>query len=286
MSTSDSRVAHALAYPFDPPAFGYAFRHDAAEPLRVAVADLAVHPTMDGGAPLVDIAVADEQDGNEIGYQRRVPVIAAGSNASFHRLKSKFAEKGLPGDFPVLRVAVRGLVPVYSAHISVYGSIPGTLTGEAGARTFLHIAFLNRVELERLNETESVGKNYALALIPLEGTDLAAGLTLPGVLAYVSKRGTYAPDGRPARVAAFESHGSRHAPLDQRGILQRLRAHVGAGEELETFIAAHIDDAALRAERTAAMARAARPCAIDGLRCVAGGLDAPPARLPSGFEQV
>jgi len=279
-----SIFAYARAYPYDPPAFGYRFRHDAAALQRAEARDIASHGSTEDEVPVSDLTVALDGDGALRRYERRVAVIAAGSNASFTRLKTKFAATGAPGDFPVLKARLRGVVSVYSAHVSRYGSIPGTLTGEAGAVSELHIAFLDPGELKRLNGSESLGKNYALALLRGLDADFGHGCTLDAALAYVSRRGAYAPDGAPVRLSAFRTRGSRHAAAGQEDMLERARRHLGHDGPLERFVHERASDEAVRGERVRIMAASAVPCRIAGMRSVAGGLDAPQARLPDDFR--
>ncbi|HSM19530.1 MAG TPA: hypothetical protein VK844_04075, partial [Hyphomicrobiales bacterium] len=184
-----SVFARARAYPYDPPAFGYRFRHDADAPEPAEALQIACRSCGEDEVPLADLTIALNGGGAPARYERRVPVLAAGSNASFARLKTKFAEGRRPGDFPVLKARVPGVISVYSAHVSKYGSIPGTLTAEAGAVSELHVAFLDPEELERLNGSESIGKNYALALLSGLDADFGQGCRLQAALAYVSTRG-------------------------------------------------------------------------------------------------
>jgi hypothetical protein len=284
MSDAASIFARARAYPYDPPPFGYRFHHQAAAPERVEAREIVGHAPVNGEVPVSDVTVALDGNGALRRYERRVAVIAAGSNASFTRLKSKFAAAGAPGDFPVLKARVRGLVSVYSAHVSRYGSIPGTLTGEDGAVSELHVAFLDPGELKRLNGSESIGKNYALALIDGLKADFGNGCVLDAALAYVSLRGAYAPDGAPVRISTFRAEGSRHVAAGQEDILERARRHLAHDGPLERFVHEHAEDEAVRTERVRIMAASAVPCRIAGMRFIAGRNDAPEARLPNDFS--
>jgi len=284
MSDPAAVFARVRAYPYDPPAFGYRFRHEAESPERAEAREIVSHPPANGEVPVSDVTVALGGNGVPRRYERRVAVIAAGSNASFTRLKSKFAAAGVPGDFPVLKARLSGVVSVYSAHVSRYGAIPGTLTGEEEATSELHVAFLDPGELKRLNGSESLGKNYALALLGGLDADLGNGCVLDAALAYVSLRGAYAPDGAPVRLSAFAALGSRHAAAGQEDMLERVRLHIGHDGPLERFVHEHAEDEAVRTERVRIMAGSAMPCRFARVRCVAGGMDAPEARLPDDFS--
>jgi hypothetical protein len=274
--------ARALSYPYEPPRFGYLFAHDAAVPQRALPGGLDIRPQGANQPPLVDLAVRLE-DGTERHYSARVPLLAAGSNASFTRLKSKFSERGLATEFPVLLAQVAGLVPAYSAHISTYGSVPGTLVSEPGAVSHLHVAFVDARALALLNASEALGKNYALALIDGCSVELGEGARLNSALAYISMRGLFAPAGAPLRLAAFHAEGSSLEALHQREMLELLRRHLSFEGPLDDFVHGHVGDEGLRAARTREMARVAIDCGISGLCGIAGGLKAPSGFLPDGF---
>lgn len=276
-------VAHALAYPFAPPRFSYLFRHDAAAPHRAETVDLELRSVAGADLPLCDVSVKDGRE--TFAFKDRVAVISAGSNASFQRLISKFAKDGLTADFPAILARVPHLVPVYSAHISAYGSVAGTLYREQGAASLLHIAFLSPHELWCINKSEGLGNNYALCMIDRLDADLGAGVRLERALAYVSRRGAFAPEGVPLRLSAFQVEGSHAHMTDQHQLQGRLQAYLGDTQAVEAFIRQNINDADLRLARTARMAPVALPCRFRGLYCVAGDLDAPLARLPADFVE-
>ena len=129
-------LARALAYPYQPPDFGFVFGAGSEAPLPLKLRRLSHFPAGPETAPLADLEIEAEGGGIRR-YGARVPLIAAGSNASFLRLRSKFSEAGLESEFPVLLARAHGLVAAYSAHVSSYGPVPGTLAGEAGAVSLL-----------------------------------------------------------------------------------------------------------------------------------------------------
>ena len=275
-------LARAFAYPYQPPDFGFVFGAGSEAPLPLKLRRLSHFPAGPETAPLADLEIEAEGGGIRR-YGARVPLIAAGSNASFLRLRSKFSEAGLESEFPVLLARAHGLVAAYSAHVSSYGPVPGTLAGEAGAVSLLHVAFVDADALACLNASEALGKNYALALVSGHRLDFGGGLGLDAGLAYISMRGVHAPSGAPLRLTAFRAEGSRLSARSQREILDGLRRHLASRAPLEDFVAEQVGDEAVRLARTAAMAATARNCGISGLRCVAGGMAAPPAELPGAF---
>ena len=154
-----------------------------------------------------------------------------------------------PFKFPVLLARAHGLVAAYSAHVSSYGPVPGTLAGEAGAVSLLHVAFVDADALACLNASEALGKNYALALVSGHRLDFGGGLGLDAGLAYISMRGVHAPSGAPLRLTAFRAEGSRLSARSQREILDGLRRHLASRAPLEDFVAEQVGDEAVRLAR-------------------------------------
>ncbi len=276
-------LRHALAYPFDPPGFSYRMHSQAGEAEEVSLAAFSVQDYRSGIAPLVDLEIVSSVNGCGYEYTNRVPVIAAGSNASFSRLKTKFSEVGLSADFPVLRARVAGLVPVYSAHVSKYGSIPGTLTGEVGAVSFLHIAFLDPAALRRINQSEALGLNYGLGLIEEARADFGDRHTLSSVCAYISKRGTFAPEGVGVRIDAFAVEKSALPSTGQRQILDHLHKIRAPDQTFEEFVHAHVDSKQGRIRSMEAMRANALPCSIPRMGWIEGEEGGRQASLPESF---
>jgi len=278
----DRLVGHALGYPFDPPGHSFLMHTDLTVPEAVHVSAFEMVGNDRGVAPLVGLEI-ESHDGEKRDYVDRVPLIAAGSNASFRRLTTKFTEAGQAADFPVLLVQVSDLVPVYSAHISKYGSIPGTLTHDAGAASLLHIAFVDPVALKRINDSEGLGFNYGLALIEQLNISLGDDRLLPGVCAYISRRGAFAPDGSPLRIDAFSVEKSGLPSASQSQVLERLRRLVAARDEMDVFVHAHIDSREQREARMKSMRERAKPVDIPNMGWIAGEKSGPRAELPDGF---
>lgn len=279
-------AAKALAYPYAPPDQSFLFETADPQVRRIEATSVRVHPSRAAGdARLYDIDVAVAGEARPRRFERRVAVIAAGSNASHARLTTKYGEAGESACFPVLKARVKGLAAAYSAHVSVYGAIPGTLVRDEQAVSHLHVAFLNRAELARLNATEGLGMNYGLAALADIDAAIGEGVRLHGVLAYVSRRGAFAPDRGPVRVSAFKAERSALAPMSQAEIMTRLQHYLGEAETpVGAFIAAHVMDERRRRQRMEAMRPAARPCDLPGLHWIEGGLqEAPSALLPEGL---
>lgn len=208
-------VERALAYPFDVPDHSYRLGNDGAQPWEPTSADV----------------------------RGRTPVVAAGSNAAPAQLRRKF-EGWRDLAIPVERVTLRDVVPVYSAHVTRYGSIPATLAWHPGARATLHVTWLREDELKLMHRTEALGRNYDFVRLPFARVERGAAADAP-LFAYQSLHGGLLREGAPVALRALPCEGHPWPALEQAEILawahERLRAlappHLPIESGFEAFVA-------------------------------------------------
>jgi hypothetical protein len=235
-------LALAKSYPFAAPAQSYLFREGAAAP-------------------------ADPSLSAAESYHGRTAVIAHGSNRSPDQLLRKF---GAGAEIPVTRAWLADYDVVFSAHVTMYGSIAANLRHAPGVRVCVFVTWLTAAQLTRMHETELGGENYFYGC--LEGIDLALELGPRGGLrearVYLSTRGCVAERGRPLGLAAVEARGRTHAALPQGGAQETLRRRHRADEDLDEFILRNIRDRARRTALIAEMGAQALPAAVPNFRVI------------------
>ena len=213
-------MAHAISYPFAIPRSSFVF-----DPVSGEAGDVA------GG----EIDRVDD----------RVPVLAVGSNAAPAHLRRKFPSHGGYRDpIPVLRVAVHGLDVVYAARVASYGSVPATPFVAPGVVAHLHVTLLTRLQLERMNSTESIGVAYDL----VELVDVEVVPALPSrrpLLAYASSSGALAVDGRPVALEAVAAEGRTLEAWSERRALEHVARSLG--HDLDGLVTRVVSDDAFRA---------------------------------------
>ena len=103
----------------------------------------------------------------------RFPVIAVGSNAAPGQLSHKFtSERAVSSVVPATLATVEGLGIAHSAHISAAGYCPYVPVAREQAVEQLLVLWLDRAQLERINETEpnyqavTSGRDNSPALLP------------------------------------------------------------------------------------------------------------------------
>lgn len=226
-------VAHAKTYPFPVPGRSYVFRN---------------------GEP---------HDLDDHGFDRagRTPVLAAGSNQSHEQLARKYSV--LPGhvEIPIQRGLLDDFDSVYAAHLAGYGSVPSTFHPSPGARVTTYVLWLDDAQLNRMHETE---RNYTydrLDGIRVEIDD--AGETLERAYAYTAVVGCVNVEGAPVALAEISAEGRTLRAMSQPEMLDHVRGRLDPDADLGAFIRAHIEDEALRRERTAALSSDSLPLVFE-----------------------
>ena len=220
---SAAAVAHALAYPFGIPSGSY---------------------LLAGGQPVALNGAGADAD-------RRAAVLAFGANASPAALAAKLGDRAVSASVPVVAGQLHGFDVVHSAHVSPYGSIPGTLQHSPGAVASVHIVHLLPEELAAVHRSEP---NYVFAR--LSGIDLrlegGEGWT---PCAPTSRHGCLRLEGAHVGVAAIPVRERAWRALDQPAMLAAARDALAPGEPLDAFVLAQATDPEVAAARTARLRR-------------------------------
>ncbi|HKF82493.1 MAG TPA: hypothetical protein VKB23_05990 [Solirubrobacterales bacterium] len=162
-------------------------------------------------------AVALPADGPDL--DGRTALLSYGANAAPEALARKLAS--LPGvELPVLRAELPDFDVVYSAHVSPYGAVPGTLAESLGTTAPVFVLHPTPEQHALLTASEP---NYDL-------------FEVDGIAAYRSKHGCLSLDGSPVALAAVRSLGRTLPELDEPAILERVRAHLEPQLSLEQFV--------------------------------------------------
>ncbi|MGE0231473.1 MAG: hypothetical protein AB7O39_12220 [Flavobacteriaceae bacterium] len=193
-------------------------------------------------------------------------LLAAGSNASPEQLLRKFQGRAEMRPILLLKVSVTNAIAVHSAHVTAYGAVAGTLMAWPGALSRLTVLAVTGSQLRRINETESLGRNYHLGVLPA-GTLIEAP-ECP-VLFYRSMRGVFSPEGLPLRLDAFEAGGDVPPAVSQRRAIEYSARAVAFQGEGDAFVARLIAEADFRRQVTEALALRAVADGLDGARTLA-----------------
>ncbi len=149
----------------------------------------------------------------------RSPLLAYGANAAPEALARKLAPLG-EAELPVLQSELEDFDVVYSAHVSPYGAVPATLAESPGTVAPVFVLHPTAEQLALLTASEP---NYDL-------------VEVAGLAAYLSKHGPLSFDGSPVALAAVRSSGRTLPELDERAVLEQVRAHLEPELSLEAFV--------------------------------------------------
>lgn len=248
-SIEKDQIERALGYPFALSAGSYVIcggktfpivHFDAIDPRSSVIGSLGAIRTLADAYRAASGAILAEPD--------LVPILASGSNASPDRLTEKFAD--IPGAFVcVLKGFVTGICPVYSAHITRYGSISATLHRVSDARAEVFCVLLPRDLLSTMHKSEAIGVNYGFYQLPGIQFEADGGVFLSGLHTYLSLWGALLVEGQPISVSAFKVIHKSLVKMDQADIMSQVHRLVGGGVELEEFILGNIQDTDLRRDR-------------------------------------
>jgi hypothetical protein len=219
-----------LGYPWARPASSYFMHGDVVEP--VADMDRARREAI-----FARFAVAE-------GEAARFPLLAYGANGAPETLLMKFGHFA-PEDRDVLVLAggLHDFDVGASAHVSVYGAMPATLFPSPATVVRCAVLWVNAVQFVQL-----VWSELSYLLGRLDGTrfdadDAGAGPGLGSVFAFVSRFGTFSPEGEPVALAAVPA-AQRTAPaLTQEELLgAAARLALGDGASSEDIARELFDD--------------------------------------------
>lgn len=134
------------------------------------------------------------QPGLPLLHPDRVPVLAVGSNACPGQLRHKMAEYDLRAPLPMTRAKVTGVEVGVSAHVSLLGYVSASPFNAPGNVRELFVTWLDPDQLAVIDASEGVPVPtgpYDRVWLPSPdvGVELESGERLPGVYAYVNRRG-------------------------------------------------------------------------------------------------
>jgi|SRR6188474_339599 len=186
----------------------------------------------------------------EIDLDQRVALLAYGSNAAPAMLARKLSLN--PAPVLVVPAWLDDFDVVYSAHISPYGAVPGTLQRSPGTSVRVCIAYLTAAQLALVSTTEP---NYELAT--LDALECRPDETEPvaQLSAYLSRHGCLLLDGAEVALAAVQAQRRRFAELSEPQVLEWARSAIAPTEEIEAFVLSNVTDPALAQSRSAQLPR-------------------------------
>jgi hypothetical protein len=197
-------IAQALSYPWERPLGSYLLSGTELEALE-AMAPARREEVIDR----FTIAGGD-----------RLPVLSIGSNAAPETLRRKLAHFADPKDRTVL--ALTGRLHDFdigvAAQPTMYGSMPATPFPSPGTAVGATILWVTPAQFTQLAWSEIT---YRLGKLRtrFEVDEVAAGFD--EVLVFVSRFGTFCPDGEPVALAAIPADGRTAPELSQEQLLDR-----------------------------------------------------------------
>ncbi len=243
-------IERALAYPFEAPAASYILLGDTVLELLSYDADKTGSCIVRGPSGVCSLAEEyTRRYGSPFEENPTIALLASGSNASPQRLMEKFPSS-LRAAIPALLGTVHRLCPVYSAHITRYGSVSATLQWAEASTARVFCLLLPESLLEIMHRSEFVGTNYGY--FHLGGVRFKPDLRheMRDPFAYLSLWGGLSLNESHVRLAAYDSHGVEWPSLTQRQIMDEVHSLLSPEQGLDDFILSNIGDKSLRQARS------------------------------------
>lgn len=182
----------------------------------------------------------------------RLPVLAVGSNAAPEQLARKFAPGDGVGTIPVTIARLVGHDVVFAAHLTGYGACPATFVGCEQVVAHVHVTWLTRAQLERMDVTEGVhGSAPVYRRVELAASAVVLGRIAgsadppPMVWAYEATAGALRLGSTPCSLAAIPADRRVWPALSERAVLARLADILGVADA-ETVARTAVHDVATR----------------------------------------
>lgn len=219
-SIRDARLHRAYSYPYERLGFSFLATPERVYPLVGTGPGSALEMQVVCGTDVVragDVKdIASVVAGVSI-EPPRFPLLSYGANVSIEGIGGKIG--GLTGHDSILPVIGGDLLDfdvVYSPHLTMYGALPSTIHPCAGARSPVAVLMATASQITAIARLEV---NYRFGWLQ-DATFESRSAEISGDLyAFVSRHGTFAPDGHPLALSAVETVSRNFPAAHEKGAL-------------------------------------------------------------------
>ena len=145
----------------------------------------------------------------------------------------------------------------YSAHIASYGSIPAVLGRSDGTLVDVSVTWLLPHQLERMHETEALGKSYDYGESSSLKLDLGNDRSAESIGCYLGRNGCANFEGSPIALKEVNALDRKFISADQKTILTHFYDLNCESESFEQWLVKIIKDHNFRAQVSEEMASSA-----------------------------
>ena len=210
------------------------------------------YAALEGDFLFTDGATIELEDDSFL--NNRQAVLAVGSNRSPEHLVRKF---GKNETIPVTKATLRDYDVFYSAHIASYGSIPAVLGRSDGTLVDLSVTWLLPHQLERMHETEALGKSYDYGESSSLQLDLGNDRSAKSIGCYLGRNGRANFGGGPIVLKELMASDRKFPSADQKTILTHFYHLNCKNKSFEKWLETIIKDDDFRAQASEELALSA-----------------------------
>jgi hypothetical protein len=200
----------------------------------------------------------------------RTPVLAYGSNASPEQLNRKFPSLTTDVIIPVIKAQLFDFDVVYAPLLAGYGSIPATLQHSPGTIVNVFVTYLTHFQLERMHETEGVGRGYCFGKLANIKLILANNVSLSEVTSYLAMSGCLMVSDSCISLAAVTAKNRVFPQMTQMEMLAFVRDRLARNQNLDAFILENVENPEINQYRTELLKQIGRKFAYESFEILMG----------------
>ena len=219
-SFRDARLHRAYSYPYERLGFSFLVTPGRVFPIVEASYGSALDTRVVFGEEVVraaDLGDITAAPGKRTDEPERFPLLSYGANVSIEGISGKI--NGLTGHDSILPVISGDLLDfdvTYSPHLAFYGSLPSTIHPCDGCRSPVAVLMATAAQITAIARLEV---NYRFGWLAGARFVDSSREVSGDLYAFVSRHGSFSPDGRPLALSAVKSDPRVFPAVPEKGAL-------------------------------------------------------------------
>jgi hypothetical protein len=241
-SVREARLHRAYSYPYERLGFSFLATPERVYPLVETRSRSALEARVVTGSDVVpagQVSEIAEAAGDRADEPERFPLLSYGANVSIEGIGGKISHlTGHDAVLPVLTGDLLDFDVTYSPHLTLYGSLPSTLHPSEGARAPVAVLLATAAQITAIARLEL---NYRFGWFSGARFESSCADISGDLYAFVSRHGTFAPDGGPLALSAVETSSRSFSHGFEQNALE-IAAGILAVDSAEDLVCRVVDD--------------------------------------------
>jgi hypothetical protein len=241
-SIRDARLHRAYSYPYERLGFSFLATPERVFPLVEAPSGSALDARVVDGSDVVaarEVPEVADAAGDRAAELQRFPLLSYGANVSIEGIGGKIGHlTGHDSILPVISGDLLDFDVTYSPHLTLYGSLPSTLHPCEGVRSPVAVLLATAAQVTAIARLEL---NYRFGWLEGAAFTSSSGEITGDLYAFVSRHGSFAPEGQPLALSAVETE-SRTFPAGLEEDALGVAAGIVGVDSAEELVYRTVDD--------------------------------------------